>query len=290
VATELSTAIDIGGTKIAAARIAGDRVVERHQIATPRSGVFADMVDAIAGLVPADWRDGRIGIATTGMVRAGRLTALNPTTLPIPDDSPLEQALSEALGVPAQAFNDAHAAAWAEYELGAGRGATTMAFLTVSTGVGGGVVDHGRLQVGADGFAGHLGHLQVALGGEPCGCGRSGCVEAISSGTALARIGSRVLGRPIDAGALIALAETDADAARVVDVAVEALVALITNLRADNGIDCLVLGGSVGLNPAFFQRVSAQVAHLRQIFRPALRSAELGHDAGLVGAARLVAR
>ncbi|KGM30020.1 ROK family protein, partial [Inquilinus limosus] len=134
----MTTVVDLGGTKIAAARVEGAAVLERRQAPTPRDGRFESLVEAVAALV-AGWVDGPVGIATTGLVRDGKLSATNPGTLPVPPDSPLVAALQDRLGVPVRAVNDAQAAAWGEFRHGAAQGVGSMVFLTVSTGVGGGL-------------------------------------------------------------------------------------------------------------------------------------------------------
>ena len=82
----MTTVVDLGGTKIAAARVEGATVLERRQAPTPRDGRFESLVEAVAALV-AGWTDGPVGIATTGLVRDGKLSATNPGTLPVPPDS-----------------------------------------------------------------------------------------------------------------------------------------------------------------------------------------------------------
>ncbi|HMG51269.1 MAG TPA: N-acetylmannosamine kinase [Inquilinus sp.] len=279
----MATVVDLGGTKIAAARVAGAKVLERRQAATPRDGRFESLVDAVAALV-AGWADGPVGIATTGLVRDGRLTATNPGTLPVPPDSPLAAALQDRLGVPVRAVNDAQAAAWGEFRHGAALGAGSMVFLTVSTGVGGGLVLDGRLR---GGLAGHLGHVVAVPDGPLCGCGRRGCVEAIASGRALAAAATAAFGAAMDAPALFRRAETDAAAAALIDRAAAAIARLLADLRAALDLDLAVVGGGVGLAEGFLERVNRALAVEPPQFRIVLRPAALGHDAGLIGMADL---
>jgi len=284
-----ATVVDLGGTKIAAARVAGARVLERRQAPTPRDGRFESLVDAVAALV-AGWADGPVGIATTGLVRGGRLSATNPGTLPVPPDSPLVAALQDRLGVTVRAVNDAQAAAWGEFRHGAGRGVGSMVFLTVSTGVGGGLVLDGTLQVGAGGLAGHLGHAVAVPGGPLCGCGRRGCVEAVASGRALAAAATQAFGEPMEAPALFRRAERDPAAAALVDRAAGAIARLLADLKAALDLDLAVIGGGVGLAAGFLGRVDRALAAEPPLFRIPLRPAALGHDAGLIGVADLGVR
>ncbi len=102
-------------------------------------------------------------------------------------DFPLRTALSEAFGLPVHVHNDANLAAYGEAKAGAGRGRNLVVYLTVSTGVGGGIVRAGRIEAGANGLAGELGHVIVKAGGPRCNFGHAGCLEALASGTAIAR-------------------------------------------------------------------------------------------------------
>lgn len=128
-----------------------------------------------------------MGIATIGLVRDGRVDAVNPTTVPLARAFPLLGALLAAFRPrPAVMVNDARAAAWAEHRFGAGRGGPAMLFVTVSTGIGGGLVLHGRPVTESGGLAGHIGHVIADAAGPACSCGRRGCLEAVAVRTALA--------------------------------------------------------------------------------------------------------
>lgn len=280
------TVVDLGGTKIAAARVAGARVLDRRQAPTPRDGKFESLVEAVAALV-VGWADDPLGIATTGLVRDGKLSATNPGTLPVPPDSPLVAALQDRLGVTVRAVNDAQAAAWGEFRHGAAQGVGSMVFLTVSTGVGGGLVLDGKLRVGPGGLAGHLGHVVAVPGGPLCGCGRRGCVEAVASGRALAAAATEAFGEMMDPPALFR--RTDPAAVALIDRAAAAIARLLADLKAALDLDLTVIGGGVGLAEGFLGRVEQALAAEPRQFRLPLRPAALGHDAGLIGMADLMA-
>lgn len=280
-----ATVVDLGGTKIAAARVAGAKVLQRRQAPTPRDGKFESLVEAVAALV-AGWADGPVGIATTGLVRDGRLSATNPGTLPVPPDSPLVATLQDRLGLPVRAVNDAQAAAWGEFRHGAAQGVGSMVFLTVSTGVGGGLVLDGRLRVGPGGLAGHLGHVVAVADGPICGCGRRGCVEAVASGRALAAMATETFGEEMDAPALFRRA--DPTAAALIDRAAAAIARLLADLKAALDLDLAAIGGGVGLADGFLGRIEHALAAEPRQFRLPLRPAALGHDAGLIGMADLL--
>lgn len=282
-------AVDIGGTKIAVAMVTDGRVTQRVQVSTPRSGRGADIVAAIgeqAALLPAT---ASAGVATTGIVDHGQLTALNPATLPIEDRFPLVPALRERLSRPVLAINDAQAAAWAEYRLGAGRGASRMAFVTVSTGIGGGIVLDGRLQVGGSGLASHIGHMVSDPSGPLCGCGRRGCVERLGSGSAIALLAGQMLGRNVAAPEVFALAAAgDSACSQLLDGAAAALAGTIGDLVASLDLERIVVGGGVGLADGYLSRLLNAVGQHPAIYRRPIVRAALGADAGLVGVAELV--
>lgn len=283
-------AIDIGGTKIAFAEVRGSHCTDRSQIATPRTGRGADLVAAIAGEAArrGDSLRSPIGVATTGIVQDGCLTALNPGTLPIEDGFPLANSLKDALSRPIVALNDAQAAAWGEHLHGAGRDWRTFAFVTVSTGVGGGLVVDGHLQVGMTGLAGHLGHMVFDPSGAACGCGRRGCIEAVASGTAIARIATERLGRSVQAPEVFRLAAAgDADAERVLDGSATAIASGLCDLAAAVDVQGIVLGGGVGLAEGFLERVEQALTQEPLRFRRPISRASCGADAGLIGAAAL---
>jgi N-acetylmannosamine-6-phosphate 2-epimerase/N-acetylmannosamine kinase len=275
-------AIDIGGTKILSALVDGRQVLDRRRIETERGAGPQAWLDAIAATI-ADWR-GRFnaaGVAVTGRIADGCWSALNPTILPVPDRFPLIQSLSSRLGVPVTAVNDAQAAAWGEYCFGAGRG-TDMIFMTVSTGIGGGIVCGGRLLIGRSGLAGHVGQV---LTGSHDGEER---LEDITSGSALARLAAES-GQTMDPPALLAAARAgDTPASTLIDRVAIPLARAARSLQLLVDPDCFVIGGGLGLADGFIGRLNGQVAHLPRDYRPEFRAAALGIEAGLVGVADLV--
>jgi N-acylmannosamine kinase len=283
-------AFDVGGTKIAAAIVAGERAQRRAQLPTPRTGRGDDVVSAIATLAESLPRAAAVGVATTGLVDRGELTAVNSATLPIEDHFPLAARLSERLGSPAFLINDAQAAGWAEYQYGAGRGARAMAFVTVSTGIGGAFVLDGKLQVGARGLAGHIGHVVIDSEGALCGCGRRGCIERNASGTAIAALAEEKYNEVIDAQEVFRRAAGgDPLASNILNRAALQISCILIDCVAMLDLDRVVIGGGVGLAPGFIDRIRAGVDRSPEKFRRPVLAAQLGADAGLIGVARLVA-
>lgn len=275
-------AIDIGGTKTLSALVEGGRVLEHRRIETVRAGGPQAWLAAVAASI-ADWqgRYAAAGIAVSGRIAAGCWSALNPAVLPVPEGFPLVDALTKHLQVPVTAVNDAQAAAWGEYHRGAGQGAD-MVFLTVSTGIGGGVVLGGRLVLGRNGLAGHVGQMLTDLiDGEQR-------LEDVAAGSALARLaaGSR---RWPDPPALLAAARAgDPAAESAVRTAVVPLVRATRSLQMLIDPECFVIGGGLGLAEGFLERLRAEAATLAPDYRPEFRAAALGAEAGLIGVADLV--
>ena len=214
------------------------------------------------------------GVGTGGpMTRGGE--QVSPVNIPAWRSFPLNRRLTEATQLPTFIDNDAKALALAEGWLGAARGVDDYVAMVVSTGVGGGIVLDGRLLDGADGNAGHIGHVCVEPDGRPCGCGARGCLEAEASGTAIAAI----TGRPA--------AEAPPDVVERTGRLVGRAVATVANLL---DLRLAVVAGSValGFGEPFFDAANAEIAvRARLEFSSGceLRRGGLGADGPLVGAA-----
>lgn len=270
-------AIDLGGTKTAAARVEGGRMAARLQDATRSDAPLSDQIEVLAAML-ADLgyhRGDPLGAAVAGRVDGqGIWRAVNADTLSALGDAPLTAALRDRFGA-GVALNDAAAAALAEARLGAGQGVENFAYLTVSTGVGGGLVMGGRLLQSADGLAGHVGFMSSGLGRGACGSGRVGTVESVASGRAMAAA----------AGLADARAVFDRpECAPIIARSAAAVAALCADLRAILGIERIAIGGSIGLRPDYFAQVSQVLSQEPALFRPEIRPAALGQDSGLLGA------
>lgn len=273
-------AVDLGGTKTAAARVVAGRIEDRQQAPTDgEAGFSAQLASMTALLDRLGYRPGApLGVAVAGRVdAAGRWLAVNSGTLTGIAGAPLLECLHQRFGAEVILRNDAAAAALAEARLGAGRGAGRFAYLTVSTGVGGGVVLDGRLLRSGDGLAGHVGFMSSPLGDDPCGSGRRGTVELVAAGRAIAR----AAGTP-DARAAFA-AGTPA-AAAAIERSARAIARLCADLRAIFGLDRIAIGGSVGLAEGYLPRVIEHLAGEPALFRVDLVPAALGQDSALLGA------
>jgi predicted NBD/HSP70 family sugar kinase len=267
-------AIDIGGTKTLVALVEDGKVLARQRIETDRKGGAEAWLDALAAAA-STWR-GRFhlaGAAVTGRIADGCWSALNPLVLPVPARFPLVETLRERFGVPVVAANDAQAAAWGEYRFGAGQGGD-LVFITVSTGLGGGLVLGGRLVSGRGGLAGHIGQM---LTDPIAGDAR---LEDVASGLALARAGD-----PERLFAAAAHGDTAAETL-ICDVAIP-LLRTMRSLQLLLDPDCFIIGGGLGLAEGFIARLRSLAAAIEPDYRPDIRAAALGPDAGLIGIADL---
>ena len=187
----LALAIDLGGTQLRAALVnERGELLSRASLATDVQGgpkaVLKQMLEAAdAAGCSLSRSNHRLRHLRARSARQRHWNHIGIPTLPGWENSPLRAALSEALGLPVILENDGIAAANGEWKFGAGRGLSHLVYVTVSTGIGGGVVVDGRLMRGRRGMAGHVGHLMIDPNGSRCACGGHGCFEAHASGTAL---------------------------------------------------------------------------------------------------------
>ena len=270
-------ALDVGGTKTLAALVRNGKILERQTIKTPQ-GVGTDAWFSTIGLLASNWR-GRydaVGAAVTGVVQDGHWSALNPRTLAIPERTPLVQRLTTLFDAPAIALNDAQAAAWGEYRHGAGR-ARDMVFVTVSSGIGGGIVLQGRLLQGANGLAGSLGQIRGAPASER--------LEARASGFGMVA-SAAALGHAATTHEIFAGVENGLPwAVALLDEAVGDLAVALGDMQRLIDPQVVVLGGGIGMLPQFRDRLVARLLLEPSHLRPTIRPAVLGADAGIIGVA-----
>lgn len=280
-------AVDFGGSKITAARIEAGRIGARRTGATDRTGNLDQQLDHMAALLrQTGYETGaRLGVAVTGLVsRGGRWSAVNAATLPAIRDAPLRDALEARFGN-ATCRNDALAATLAEARFGAGRGCRDFAYITVSTGVGGGLLLNGAPVTGRQGLAGHFGFATTSQGDALCGSGRTGTVESVASGLAIARHAAEAGHGGLAAKEVFAAAARGADwADRIVERSAGAIAGLIGDIAAMVDPDRIAIGGSVGLAPGYIDRVGRHLRAEPARFRPEVVAARLGHDGPLLGA------
>ncbi|AAF11841.1 ROK family protein [Deinococcus radiodurans] len=294
-AAPLSIGVDVGGTKIACGVLRGEELIERQVQPTPETGWEA-VLDAVAAQVralqAAHPGAQSIGVGVPGPLNAERTRVKFAPNIYGFTDVPLIDGLRERLHLTAAQTlvleNDAKAAALAEAHLGAARGSESSIYVTVSTGIGAGLVLHGRLWRGRHGVAGELGHVTVQPGGPVSGAGLDGALEAVASGTAIARDASYALNREVSTAEAFALAEQGHPAARrVVTQAMRHIGIALADLQKVIDPEVFVIGGGVSaVGDYFFQGVQQAADEYAGGFAPVtIRRAQLGQSAGVVGAA-----
>ncbi len=302
--------IDVGGTKILAIAFDPSNPANiRAEAHVPTPSGADSLVEALVTVVRGlDQPAGvPVGMGIAGLVdRSGRLH-IGPN-LPGVIDTPFQEVLASGLDRSVVVVNDASAAAWAEYRLGAGRRSSDMAMVTLGTGIGGGFVLDGELYAGARGFAGEPGHMVVDPDGPLCPCGRHGCWERYASGFGLGRLardaalGGRngaavhraggdpeaVRGEHVTAAA----ADGDSEALAVLDRFSWWLALGLANIAALIDPDVVVLGG--GVIDAHHLFLPPTRRHFGELLmsadrRPpiAVEAAVLGPGAGAIGAGLL---
>ena len=185
--------IDIGGTKIAVALADSDtQMISRARfptrVETGPHRILENTITEIKRMVEETGTElVAVGVGCGGPLDRQHGLVLSPPNLPGWDEFPIIKLLEERLGVPALLDNDANAAALGESVYGAGRGLSNIVYMTISTGIGGGLIIAGEPVYGVCDGAGEVGHMTVLPDGPICGCGGRGCLEALCSGTSIAR-------------------------------------------------------------------------------------------------------
>lgn len=284
-------AIDVGGTKISAALMNEHKIIEQRKIPSVIHNDLSNLAQHLVQLCEG-WteRAQYVAIACTGQVGATHVNFLSAK-----QKLPLASQLKAQMHLPVHIINDAAAAAWAEYCFETKKDssdANTFVYITVSTGIGGGIVQNGRLVTSTDGFCAHLGHVSVQYEGNNirCHCTRTNCAEAIASGTAIAKQASIILGKSVSCETVFEQYLEHPQIACLIDHVTLAVSDLIANVKAMTGTTRIVLGGSVGSSPVFLQQVKNKVALLPTIYQVQIDSPKCGADADLIGASLFVSR
>ena len=292
----LSVGIDVGGTGIKGVRLDDDGVI----VQDAQDPTTPDDPDTLVATIISQAK--RLGVGPEVPLGVAVAAFVDPTRQVVqfsPNISWTNRALVEeltaALGVSVVLENDANAACYGEYRLGAGRGATTLAMFTLGTGVGGAVMESGNLLVGSFGMAGELGHMPVVSDGVVCGCGLSGCLETVASGTAIVARVRELSGShhatPDEVTDI--LRRDDALRDRVFSEVADALAHAILTVRAVTNPDTVVIGGGVMdrsgsiLLEEISQSVSERLSAASFAAAPKIVAATLGNRAGGIGAALL---
>jgi glucokinase len=303
-------AVDLGGTRVRAARVdQNGNILDRTEVPTKAKAGPEAVLQQITEVVSAIRNNATgveiqgIGVSSPGPLDTIRGVALGLPTIKGFDNYPLLAELKSRLQMPVSLENDAIAAAIGEWRYGAGAGFANVVYVTVSTGIGGGVIVDNHVVRGRQGMACHIGHMILIPNGEPCNCGCVGCFEAYGAGPAFTeRARSRAakhkntsLGRdgvPITAETVFASAKAgDLLAAELLQEEAEILGTGFTSLAHLFSPDVIVMGG--GLSNEFDALFPSINARFQKLTMSAFKNigivkAKLGSNSGLVGAASLV--
>ena len=307
-------AVDLGGSKIALGIISRDYLIlaREHFLTQAEEGVDSVIKRIISAVKQITASANTtlshiygVSIAAAGAIDSRRgIITLSPN-LPGWRDIPLGSIIEERLGIRTWLLNDANAAALGEHHFGAGRGVANLVYLTIGTGIGGAVIIDGKLYTGVCGSAGEIGHMTIDTNGPGCECGNIGCLEQLAAGKAIAReaknrlasgerssLSEDVAGKLEDVTAedvAVAAKKGDTLAIDVVNSAATYLGVGMVNLVNIFNPEAIVVGGGVAnmgdllLAPA--RQVVRERAFLESAAAVCIVAAELGSDAGLLGAA-----
>jgi len=302
----LTLAVDIGGThiRVAVYEAESTKPIAHHRTRSQanKPGVYDRLVKAIESVWQKD-KVTAIGIASPGPLDPHTGTILDTPNIPEWDNFPLGPNLSKHFGVPVYLDNDANMAGLAEWRYGTGQGHHDLVYLTISTGVGGGVISSDRLLQGFHGMGAELGHMLIDPNGPICGCGHYGHTESFSSGTAIARYVNQQITAgcksTLQAGPDLSAAQI-ADAARAGDALAMAaferaafyLGMAVANYLAIFDPSILIFGGGVSqvddlLFKPFEESLRKHIFHPHYLDHLVITKASLGDDAGLLGALAL---
>lgn len=318
-ADELLLGIDLGGSKILSAVISPQgEILSRDHTVTPAPKGHEAVIQSILESARRALQEARVDLSALAAVGIGAPGISNPQTgilftspnLPGWQDVPLRDIMAERLGKKSFLINDANAAALGELHFGAARGVLNFIYITISTGIGGGIIIDGRIYTGAIGAAGEVGHMTIDDDGPTCNCGNRGCWETLASGTAL----TREARHRIEEGAATSILqhaggdiekvspEAVHSAARQGDSLAKELIARtsyyigigLANLINIFNPELIVIGGGLSnigdmlLEPAY--KVAGERAYKQSFQAVRFASAELGRNSGVVGAAAFALR
>jgi glucokinase len=299
-------AIDIGGTQIRAAAFRRGNTTPETVQRTPTRGegtAFERMCALIQSIWPEDIKVEKIVVALPGPLNPETGVIFSAPNIPGWENFPIGPELEKRFGVPARIGNDANLAALGEWRFGAGQGHHHVLYLTISTGIGGGVISDDRLLLGSHGLAAEVGHLAVLPDGPVCGCGQRGHLEALAAGPAIARYAQEQIALGVKsslAGKKKLTAREVSEAAALGDaLAIQSLEragtyigqALAVFLHMFNP-SIVIFGGGVSFSGKFLldpvkQALEKHVMDQSYLKNLVIANAALGDDAGLMGALAL---
>ena len=306
--------IDLGGTNIAVGLVNEEgRIIAKTETPTLASRPYQELIKDMAACAKKVMEEAKItedelrsiGVGIPGVADKDGMVIFC-TNLGW-RNVPLRAELQQYINKPVYMDNDATVAGWAEYQAGVSRGTDSSVFMTLGTGLGGGIVMNGKIWAGAHGAGSELGHLVIEVDGVPCTCGKRGCAERYCSATAIIRMAREACADApnclimravegdmdkINAKAVFdAAKEGDSVAMQVFNRFVKYLAIAINNVISFIDPDMIILGGGVS-RAGDFLLDAVKAALPEYLFyptlkQPELRIASLGNDAGIIGAALL---
>jgi glucokinase len=295
-----SIGVDMGGTNLRAAAVDSkggiiEKVTRSTQYSAGRETILGDIVAAINAVRQKVGDDGLlgVGIGIPGYIQIESGVLISSANLPGLEGFPVRDAMQEQLGIPVILENDANAAALGEMWMGAGREVQDLILITLGTGIGGGIISHGRVLHGFLGMAGELGHMTIIPEGNPCGCGNCGCLEKHASASAIVSMAHLLqLGEHASAEDVYKLALAGNERARrCFESMGRALgIALANLINIFNFPLYLLSGGALAAWDLFEPSMMAEVRRRSYTFSRTptrIDKAILGSTAGLFGAAYL---
>jgi len=315
---EIFVGIDFGGTNIKIGCLdANLNLLSRKSIATqadegPETVIakMADTVKSILADASVSANDlAALGLGTPGPAKYKQGIIIASPNLPLFKNVPIKKMLNEKLNCPIIVDNDANAACWGEFVAGAGKDVNDMAFFTLGTGIGGGIVSGGKLVHGCDENAGELGHIIIYPDGRKCGCGQKGCAEAYASANSTAKRASEAIQDGAESGLKKVLdekgeitsknlyehlAKGDKLAKEITEETAKALALLCVNILHTTAPARIVFsGGMITAGDALLQRIRHYFnEYIWKLKKETVEIcfATLGEDAGIIGAAALAAQ
>jgi glucokinase len=302
-------AVDLGGTNMRAALFTDDTPppVKISKQPTPASEGVEAVINTLVATIEQVLDDGEspacIGIGAPGPLDPSRGVIINAPNLPGWEDIALADRIQEHFNTPVVLGNDANVAALGEWRYGAGQGVSNLIYLTISTGIGGGIIVDGRLLIGENGLGAELGHVTIDPNGPICACGQPGHIEALASGTAIATRAAELLEAGQESSLMPywksgsvtarqvgqAAEEGDPLALRIVEESGHMIGHYLADLTHIFNPKIIVLGGGVSqIGELLFRPIRAAVKQyaMSPEYHQQLEivPASLGDDAGLIGA------
>jgi glucokinase len=295
--------VDLGGTNLRTALVSQngeivDKVKEPTHASDGHARVVRKLIENIKAQLNSALRNGTkisaVGVGAPGVIHADTGVVVKSPNFPDWNNLPLKKELEAALALPVSIENDANAAALGEQWRGAAQGITSMIFLTLGTGVGGGIVLDGRIWPGADGMAGEIGHMTIIPDGRRCGCGNTGCLEMYASSRGIVMtyqerssrvkvITSEDIYQAARRGDMLA-GDVMKDMGRLLGIGIANLINIFNP-------EMIVIGGGVKDAWSLFIDATCKEIKKRAFEYPAARTrivpSMLGDDAGMIGAAAL---